>query len=162
MRLAVISDTHLPRGTRVIPPRALELCAGADAILHAGDFTSLAALEQIEALGPPLYAVHGNVDGPDVRARLPERRVDEFAGVRIAMTHIPGPPAGRLERLHAAFPDADAVVYGHTHMPEHLEHEGFQGFNPGSPTERRRAPTHTMGIATVTHGRVRFELEVVA
>jgi predicted phosphodiesterase len=74
------------------------------------------------------------------------------------MVHIPGDRTGRLERLRRAFPDADAVVFGHTHMPEHAERDGFQIFNPGSPTERRRAPTRTMGIATIEDGRIRFEL----
>jgi predicted phosphodiesterase len=77
------------------------------------------------------------------------------------MVHEPGPAAGRLERLRDAFPDAAAVVFGHTHMPEHAEQQGFQIFNPGSPTERRRAPAQTMGIAVAEAGAVRFELVVV-
>jgi predicted phosphodiesterase len=82
----------------------------------------------------------------------------DFLGVRIAVTHIPGPALGRLERLRAAFPEAAAVIFGHTHMPEHAERPGFQIFNPGSPTERRRAPAHTMGLARIAGGRVTFEL----
>ena len=74
------------------------------------------------------------------------------------MIHDSGPAAGRLERMRRRFPDADAVVFGHSHLPLHEEHDGFAIFNPGSPTERRRAPHHTMGIATVEAGRVRFEL----
>ena len=158
MKLAIVSDTHVPRGNRVIPASCLERCAAADAILHAGDLTRIEVLEQLRALGPPVHAIHGNVDGPPVRAVLPERREEEFAGVTIAMVHDPGPRTGRLERLRRAFPEADAVVFGHTHMPEHAEHEGFQIFNPGSPTERRRAPTHTMGEATIEDGRARLRL----
>ena len=75
--------------------------------------------------------------------------------------HDPGRAAGRLERLRAAFPRCEAVVFGHTHMPEHRERDGFAIFNPGSPTERRRAPAHTMGIATINDGRIAFELLVV-
>lgn len=158
MRLAVVSDTHLPRGSRVIPARALELMRGADAILHAGDFFTREAYEQIAALGPPLHAVHGNVDTAELRELLPASRQDRFGGATIAMTHIPPPPGQRVTGLRARFPDADAVVYGHTHMPEHLHAGEFQAFNPGSPTERRRAPAHTMGIATVEGARVTFEL----
>jgi putative phosphoesterase len=158
VRLAILADTHLPRGSRVIPPGALERAAASDAILHAGDFNTLDVLEHLRALGPPVYAVTGNNDGPELRAVLPETRIDEFAGARIGMVHIPGPTQNRVDRLRGAFPDADAVVFGHTHMPEHEIRGPFQIFNPGSPTERRRAPGHTMGIATVTDGRIAFEL----
>ncbi|MGH2900679.1 MAG: metallophosphoesterase family protein, partial [Solirubrobacteraceae bacterium] len=148
MELAIISDTHLPRGARGIPPRCLQRCAAADAILHAGDLSEIAVLERLRALGPPVHAITGNVDSEAVRAQLPARLELELGGVRIGMQHIPGAASGRLERLRAAFPGCDAVVFGHTHMPEHGERDGFQIFNPGSPTERRRAPSHTMGIAT--------------
>ena len=158
MRLALISDTHLPRGRRRLPDACVELLRRADAILHAGDLVALSVLHELEALGPPVHAVHGNVDGPDVRAALPASRVVDVGGARIAMTHDGGPAAGRLARLRRRFPDADAVVFGHSHVPLHEAAEGFEIFNPGSPTDRRRQPTHTMGIATVRGGRLRFEL----
>ena len=159
MKLAIIADTHIPRGTRTIPQACLDRCAQADAILHAGDLTTLDVLDLLNELGPPVHAIHGNVDGAAVRNVLPEARQDRFASCTIAMVHDPGPRAGRVERLRTRFPEADAVVFGHTHMPEHQEGAGsFQIFNPGSPTERRKAPRHTMGEATVTAGRVWFEL----
>jgi putative phosphoesterase len=161
VRLAIISDTHLPRGARAIPDRCLDACRDADAILHAGDLVDVAVLERLRSLGPPVHAIHGNVDGAVVRAILPGRLEVAFDGVRIGMTHEPGPATGRFERLRAAFPRCDAVVFGHTHMPEHAEQDGFAIFNPGSPTERRRAPAHTMGIATIEDGHVTFELRVV-
>jgi uncharacterized protein len=158
VRLAIVSDTHMPRGTRRLPDRCVELCGGADAILHCGDFMTAEVVQQFRALGPPLHAVHGNVDRPDVRAALPETAQPAFGDVTIGMVHDPGPKAGRLARLRARFPSAAAVLFGHTHMPEHEDAEGFQIFNPGSPTERRRAPAHTMGMATVAGDRLRFEL----
>jgi len=158
MRLAILSDTHLPRGRRSIPASFLDRCRAADAVLHAGDLIDTPVLELLRSLGPPVHAVHGNIDSAAVRAVLPDRLELELAGVRLGMLHIPGPQQGRLERLRAAFPTADAVIFGHTHMPEHAESGGFQIFNPGSPTERRRAPAHTMGIATLADGRVTFEL----
>jgi len=161
MRLAIISDTHMPRGSRAVPELCLRHCREADAILHAGDFCAVSILESLRALGPPLYAVSGNVDGASVRRVVPERMERAFGGVRLGMTHIPGAANGRLQRLRAAFPRCDAVIFGHTHMPEHDELDGFQIFNPGSPTERRRAPAHTMGIATIDGGRVVFELVVL-
>jgi putative phosphoesterase len=156
--IAVISDTHLPRGARRIPDECLERMAGADLILHAGDFVSVEALEQIGSVGPPLAAVHGNVDSADVRHRLPVERTVDAAGVQIGMIHDAGPSRGRIDRMRARFPDAAAVIYGHSHIPLHEQRDGFQLFNPGSPTERRRQPRHTMGLARVTEGRVEFEL----
>jgi len=133
--------------------------AAADAIVHAGDFMEASVLSEIEALGPPVHAVRGNVDSAALQARLPLVRTVEAGGARIAMLHDAGPAAGRLARLRRRFPEADAVVFGHSHLPL-LEQDGggFAIFNPGSPTERRRAPRHTMGVATVEAGHVRFEL----
>jgi putative phosphoesterase len=158
VRLAIISDTHLPRGHRALPPACLARLSAADAILHAGDFIEASVLRELEALGPPVHAVRGNVDAAELQARLPSTRVVEAAGARIAMVHDAGPAAGRLARMRRRFPGADAVVFGHSHIPLHEESEGFAIFNPGSPTERRRAPHHTMGVATVTEGRLVFEL----
>ena len=158
MRVAIISDTHMPRGARAIPAACLERCRAADAILHAGDLVDVSVLELLRSLGPPLHAISGNVDSEAVRRLVPARLELELGGARIGMVHIPGPTAGRCERLRVKFPRCDAVIFGHTHMPEHVELDGFQIFNPGSPTERRRAPARTMGLATIEDGRVRFEL----
>jgi uncharacterized protein len=158
VRLAIISDTHMPRGGRALPGACVERLRAADAILHAGDLVALDVLELLESLGPPVHAIHGNVDGPEVRARLPGARVVEAAGARIGMVHDAGPATGRLRRMRARFPEADAVVFGHSHLPLHETAEGFQIFNPGSPTERRQAPQHTMGMAEVSDGAARFEL----
>ncbi len=131
----------------------------ADLILHAGDVSTAAVLDEIEALGPPVVAVHGNVDEAALRARLPEERLVDAGGARVAMVHDAGPSKGRLERMRLRFGDADAVVFGHSHIPLHEERDGFQIFNPGSPTDRRRQPRHTMGLAEVSGaGRVRFRL----
>ena len=158
MRLAIISDTHLPRGARAIPDACLDRLRAADAILHAGDFSEVSVLAELQAIGLPVHAVRGNVDSAQLHARLPLTRMVEAAGARIAMVHDGGPAQGRLERLRRRFPDAHAVVFGHSHLPLHEERDGFAIFNPGSPTERRRAPRHTMGLATIRDGRPEFEL----
>lgn len=161
LQLAIVSDTHMPRGAREIPPACLDRCRAADAILHAGDLVDVPVLELLRSFGPPVHAIYGNVDTAAVRALLPGRLELELDGVRIGMTHIPGPARGRLERLRAAFPGCHAIVFGHTHMPEHHEAGGVQIFNPGSPTERRRAPARTMGVARIAAGAISFELLVV-
>jgi uncharacterized protein len=127
MLIAVISDTHMPRGARRLPDACLERIAGADLLLHAGDFSTLEVLRELEAIGPPVVGVHGNVDSADLRRLLPEERVVEAEGTRIAMLHEEAP-------------------------------DGFQLLNPGSPTERRRAPRHTMGLIHVTTGLATCEL----
>ncbi len=158
MRIAVISDTHLPRGPRRLPERCVELLTEAEMIIHAGDFSDASVHSQIASFGP-LVAVHGNVDSAELRAELPAATAIDVEGTTIAVIHDAGPAKGRLARMHTRFPDADAVVFGHSHMPLHeSDPSGFQIFNPGSPTERRRAPTHTMGIAQARDGRVEFEL----
>jgi putative phosphoesterase len=157
-RLAVISDTHLPRGGRALPVACVEQLRAADLILHAGDFMELSVLEELERLGPPVHAVRGNVDSAQLQALLPLTRIVQAGGARIAMVHDAGPADGRLERLRRRFPDADAVVFGHSHLSLHEERGGFAIFNPGSPTERRRSPRHTMGIATIEDGTLTFEL----
>jgi uncharacterized protein len=160
MLIAVISDTHLPRGARRLPDACLERIAAADLLLHAGDFVTVEVLRELEALGPPVAAVHGNVDSAELRSVLPAERVVEAEGARIALIHDAGPRAGRLGRMRRRFGDrAGAVVFGHSHLPLHETGEdGFQIFNPGSPTERRRAPAHTMGVAKVEEGLLAFEL----
>jgi putative phosphoesterase len=159
--VAVISDTHLPRATRRIPPACVASMRASDLILHAGDFTYPEVLEELESLGPPVAGVHGNIDVAELRERLPEARIVNAGGAKIAMVHDAGPSKGRLERMRARFPEADAVVFGHSHIPLHEERDGFQIFNPGSPTDRRRQPKHTMGVAEVEGGRVRFKLVVL-
>lgn len=154
----MISDTHLPRGRRLLPDRCVELLRRADLILHAGDVVTAEVLADIEALGPPVAAVHGNVDSAELRRRLPAERIVEAAGTRIAMLHDAGPARGRLDRMRARFPDAAAVVFGHSHVPLHEERDGFQIFNPGSPTDRRRQPRHTMGLGRIAGGRAKFEI----
>jgi uncharacterized protein len=142
--VAAIGDTHLPRGGRVLPAECVRRLRSADAILHTGDHSSLPTLEELRALGPPVHAVHGNVDDVALRRLLPAELTVELGGVRIGMTHDPGPRAGREARLAARFPDCDAVLYGHTHAPQVSRHDAMWILNPGSPTERRRAPARTM------------------
>ena len=116
----------------------------ASAILHTGDFVTEQALAELEELGPPVHAVRGNVDEPRLRARLPERLVIEAEGLRIGLVHDGGPRAGRHERLSGWFPGCGAVAYGHSHLPAIERARGTWILNPGSPTERRRAPERTM------------------
>jgi putative phosphoesterase len=126
----------------------------ADLILHAGDLSSVAFLDDLRSLGPQVLAVCGNADEPALRELLPAQLVAEVGPVRIAMTHNGGPKAGREARLAARFPGCDAVVYGHSHVPELQRHGAVWILNPGSPTDRRRQPDFTMIVARVSRARL--------
>jgi uncharacterized protein len=159
--LAIISDTHMPKGGRRLPDACRERLAAAEAIVHAGDLCTLTVLDELRAFGPPVTAVCGNVDDAAVRMVLPAAASVSFGGRTIAVVHDAGPAAGRLARLRRRFPDADAVVFGHSHMPviETARDGAFAIVNPGSPTERRRAPAHTMALAELDpRGGLRFAL----
>jgi putative phosphoesterase len=160
VQLAILSDTHLPKGARALPAACVERMRTADLIVHAGDFVREEVLYELRAYGE-VVAVHGNVDEAALRRDLPAEWTLELpGGARIAITHDAGPAQGRLRRAQERFPDAHALVFGHSHIPLHEvdPDTGFQLFNPGSPTDRRRAPHHTMGVAHVADGAVTFEL----
>jgi uncharacterized protein len=156
--IAVLADTHMPKGGRRLPERAVELIREAETVLQAGDFFAVEVLREIEGLCPGrVHAVHGNVDEGELRRLLPATLAVGLDGARIAMVHDAGPAKGRLGRMRARFPAADAVVFGHSHLPLHEEEDGFQIFNPGSPTERRRAPRHSIGLLRIEAGKPHFD-----
>lgn len=152
MRIAVLSDTHSPRHWKRCPPAVAAVLDGADLILHAGDVCLPETLEELSAFGP-VSVVRGNNDGPDVAAwGAPDELWTELAGVRVAMVHDSGARAGRGARLRRRFPEADLVVFGHSHIPWDQTHAGQRAFNPGSPTDRRRQPVGTMGELVIRDG----------
>jgi len=155
--IAVISDTHMPKGKRRLPDACYEQLLAAEAVIHAGDFSAASVLNELEAICPVVNAVRGNVDEPELWDRLPESIEIDVGGRTVAVIHDAGPSKGRLARMRARFPDADAVVCGHSHLPLLEEAGGFQIFNPGSPTERRRAPRASMGLLHPTASGLRFE-----
>ncbi len=154
MRVGVVADTHLRRGwSRRLPAAALAELERADVILHAGDLVIPEVLDQLRALAP-VHAVLGNNDTELVGA-LEEEVALDLEGVAVAMVHDSGPRTGREARLRRRFPDADVVVFGHSHIP--WDAEGLDGqrlLNPGSPTERRRQPHKTMATMDLADGRV--------
>lgn len=155
MRILVLADTHMrPDRDRDLPAVVWREALDVDVILHAGDVTTGHLLD---ALGrcAPVHAVLGNNDG-ELRGLVPETVELVLGGVRVGMIHDSGPSAGRAARMRRRFPDADLVVYGHSHIP--LDEAGVDGqilFNPGSCTERRRQPHHTYGLLELVDGEVR-------
>lgn len=157
-RIVVLADTHVRRGaTRHLPAAAYEELAVADAIWHAGDVLIPELLDELSGFAP-VTAVLGNND-TELLGLLPERAEEEIDGVHLAMVHDSGTTAGRERRMRRWFPDADLVIFGHSHAP--VDAEGAEGqrlLNPGSPTERRRAPSHTLGIVEIEDGNLRTRL----
>jgi hypothetical protein len=151
MKVLVIADTHLPRGRRRLPEALLERLRRADHIVHAGDVNADSVLRELEEYAP-LTAVAGNADEPALRQRLPTRTSAMIGGLSIGVIHDAGSSGGREERLVAAFPGCAAIVYGHTHVPQVERHHGVWILNPGSPTERRRAPRRTFLDLEVRNG----------
>ena len=147
----------MPRGGRRLPEACEREIAAADLLVHLGDFSRREVLDSLDALAARTVAVHGNVDSAELRDLLPAETVVQAGGVRLGLIHDAGPRRGRLARMRARFPDADAVIFGHSHMPLHESEGGFQIFNPGSPTERRRAAHRSMGRAWVREDTISFE-----
>ncbi len=166
MKIGVISDTHVS-GASLHPKKlasrvinkvnesASVLCetvrpyfGDVDLILHAGDFVCIDVMTALEEFAP-VEAVAGNMDPYEISSRLETKRVVSAGGMKIGMMHGWGPPAGLEKKIRKHFDDVDLIVFGHTHYPFDKEVAGVHMFNPGSPTDRRWAPSHSIGIIEV-------------
>ena len=154
-RLLLISDLHIPGRARRLPAAVLREADAADLVIHAGDWVAASVLDELEQHAPVL-GVYGNNDGADLRARLPEIAESTIEGVRLAVIHETGPAQRREMRMDAAFPGIDVLVFGHSHIPwDTTTPRGMRLLNPGSPTDRRRQPVHTMMTALIDDGALR-------
>lgn len=157
----MLSDTHAPRRWKSCPPAVADWLRSADAILHAGDVCTAVVLAEL-AQYAPVHAVLGNNDGPDVADwGAPPKLEIELGGLPVAMIHDSGQAAGRLRRMRTAFPAADLVVFGHSHIPLDDSDGRLRIFNPGSPTDRRRQPYGTLGVLGISGGQL-IEARIVA
>jgi putative phosphoesterase len=159
VRVAVVSDTHLPRFGRSLPRALVDgfEAAAIERIVHAGDWTDPLAVELLERLAP-VDGVAGNNDGPALHERFGTRRVLELDGVRVGLTHGHlGPGATTPQRARRTFEGErlDAIVFGHSHIPlvERLPGETWL-VNPGSPTDRRRQPDYTWALLAIEGGSI--------
>lgn len=150
-----MSDTHLPKRARELPAPLLAELPLADIVIHAGDWVDIETLDLLESRSTRLIGVHGNNDGPALRARLPEVARAELGGLRFGVVHETGAAEGRERRCATRFPDLDVLVFGHSHIPwDTTTDTGLRLLNPGSPTDRRRQPHCTYMTAQVTDGRL--------
>ncbi|MBH5338681.1 metallophosphoesterase [Streptomyces pactum] len=155
MRLLLMSDTHVPVRARALPAGLLDEVPRADVVIHAGDWVDTATVELLRSRARRLIGVHGNNDGPELRAMLPEVAFAELGGLRFGVVHETGPARGRESRCAHRFPDLDVLVFGHSHIPwDTTAGSGLRLLNPGSPTDRRRQPYRTYMTARVSEGRL--------
>lgn len=155
MIVSVLADTHIPKRAKDLPSEAYKLIDKSDAIIHAGDILTSDFLEKLSKM-VPVYAVLGN---NDIGVTLPETLELNLDGINIAVIHDSGPKTGRRNRMRKRFPQARIVIYGHSHIPDCSDLDGLLLFNPGSPTDRRRQPEHTMGLLKIAEGD--FEAKLV-
>jgi putative phosphoesterase len=153
MRLLLISDTHLPKRAKDLPPQVWDEVAAADVVIHAGDWVNVELLDALEERSARLVGCWGNNDGPDLRARIPERAGAILGGVRFTVVHETGGAQGRDARMAREYPDTDVLVFGHSHIPwDTTAPSGLRLLNPGSPTDRRRQPFCTYMTTTIADG----------
>jgi len=149
----LIADTHVPTRARDLPARVWDAVAKADVVVHAGDWIALELLDELESRSARLIACWGNNDGPQLRARLPERADVTLEGVRFTVVHETGAATGRDARISRLYPDSDVVVFGHSHIPwDTTTKTGLRLLNPGSPTDRRRQPFCSYLTASADNG----------
>lgn len=155
VNLLLMSDTHIPGRGRSMPDRLWRAVEDADVVIHAGDWVGIDLLDRLEARSRRLIGVYGNNDGPELRARLPEVATADLDGVHLVVVHETGASGGRERRCARRFPGADVLVFGHSHIPwDTTAESGLRLLNPGSPTDRRRQPTHTWMTARIEDGRL--------
>ena len=154
--LVIVSDTHVPKRARLLPPVLWRAIEAADLVIHAGDWVEVALLDELEARSARLIGVVGNNDGADLRERLPEVAMAVVDGIRLGVVHETGQAAGRERRMDAAFPDIDLLVFGHSHIPwDSVSPAGMRLLNPGSPTDHRSQPAGTFMTAIADEGGLR-------
>lgn len=155
LRLLFISDTHVPTRARELPGQVWSAVENADVVFHAGDWVTAGLLDGLEQRSRRLFGVYGNNDGPELRRRLPETATVTFEGIEFSMVHETGPAKGRDRRCDELFPDADVLVFGHSHIPwDTTTARGLRLLNPGSPTDRRRQPVCTYMTAVADDGQL--------
>jgi len=150
VKVAVISDTHIPATCSALPRLLLEKIKGADLIIHAGDCTDLSVIEELEKIAP-VEAVVGNMDSGMVSRRFPVKRIIELGPFKVGITHGYGSPDKLIDYVKEIFAEdkLDCIVYGHSHIPKIDYIDNILYFCPGSPTEKVFAPYNAFGMLEI-------------
>ncbi|WP_219834522.1 metallophosphoesterase [Paenibacillus sp. R14(2021)] len=158
MKVVVVSDTHMTRMAKKLPDRLIHELGDADAILHAGDWMTMAVWDMLRAYADT-DGVAGNNDGSDIEAKFGSRKIVTLGGVRIGLVHGHIGTGRRDDTETNAFKSfipgsVDVIVFGHSHVPVKHERDGVLLFNPGSAADKRRQPKYSFGILTIAEGRL--------
>jgi putative phosphoesterase len=157
MRIVILSDTHIPHRAKELPEGIKAEISSCDAIIHAGDFTSVDFYQDLQLLKKPIYAVRGNMDDDDLFSLLPEKLVFAIEGLKVGLYHGIGAPWGIEKKVLEKFQDdkdLNLIVFGHSHRPLKKEEKGLVLFNPGSPTDTIFAPRRSYGVMEVENGKI--------
>jgi hypothetical protein len=151
MKIAVISDTHIPDRANNIPKKVMEELKRADMVIHAGDLVDLSVLEQLKSSCNNIRGVFGNMDPPEVKAKLPEKDIITVGKYRIGVMHGYGAPGKLIELLSGAFKDdnVNIIIFGHSHSGVNERIAGILFFNPGSLTDKVFSPYNSYGIIEI-------------
>ena len=162
--IGVISDTHVNRGSkRVLAPIIFDLFKSVDLILHAGDLNTLDVVHDLESLAP-VFAVLGNNCDFEAIHSLPRTREIGVEDAKIGLVHGDRGRGGDTTSIaFNTFPDADCIVFGHSHWPYLKWKTRYDGgqvllFNPGSAGQKRRAQHFSCGILRVDGKHIEAEL----
>ena len=158
MRIAILSDTHLPSRFKSLPKEVWQGIEGVDLILHAGDINTYQVLEDLSQIAP-VKAVLGNTDPYELAIKLPAKLLFQAGQYKIGLIHGDGMTGKTVERALLAFKDdnPDIIVFGHSHQPYLAFHDKTLMFNPGSPTNKRFMPYYSYGMLEVGE-RIKTEI----
>jgi len=159
IKIGVISDTHLPSRSPILPPIILEKLQGVQMILHAGDWEELFFLPELEKIAP-VYGVQGNMDSLEIKRKLPIKRFINVENIKIGLVHGSGSPFGIKERIKKEFigDNVNVIVFGHTHQSLIEWDEDILFFNPGSPTDKFFTTKNSIGILYIDKDKVWGEI----
>ena len=147
MKIGVLSDTHLGEVNPCLREILSSHFAEAEMIIHAGDLVGTEVLRCLQ--GGNLEAVRGNMDHPDVKKLLPDKKVISVGSFQIGIIHGWGSPIGIEDRIQSQFENVQCIVFGHTHNSVNRWQDGILFFNPGSPTDKRFAKNNSVGILEI-------------
>ena len=157
-KIGVLSDSHLP-DMGPLPLNLLSELESVDVIFHLGDFCNLQTYKDLQKIAP-VIAVYGNMDSPELRTHLPEKKTIEIQGFNLGLVHGWGPPNNLEKRVFGSFQDVDMILFGHSHIPLFQKVDEIFLFNPGSTSMNRDGST-TFGLLelgdTITHQIVRLD-----
>ncbi|UCB44018.1 MAG: YfcE family phosphodiesterase [Dehalococcoidales bacterium] len=161
-QVLVISDTHV-KAFSELPEGIQRAVRGAEWVVHCGDFTSVGVLEELRRLTPHFVGVFGNADPSNIRQQLSHQVTFELEERKIVVVHPHwgGHPDGLEKELALRFPDADVILFGHTHETCNLKLKDTLLLNPGQGYASFMIPA-SMAVLTVSQSKLSGELLTLA